>query len=94
MAVYSINLQKELQAREAFPRWHLDLPEQGQNVDSALLNREGLLFQGWVLNESSSPIELVVLNGKDVVPLPFSRSRPDVITKVLDEPAEKHHQLY
>ncbi len=94
MAVYSINLQKDLQAREAFPRWHLDLPEQGQNVDGALLNREGLLFQGWVLNESSSPIELVVLNGKDVVPLPFSRSRPDVITKVLNEPAEKHPQLY
>ena len=94
MAVYSISIQRVSADDERQFRWHLDFPLQGQTIDGSLLIHEGLLFQGWFLNESDSAISLVVLNGSDVIPLNLSRARPDVISKILEESPEDHPKLY
>lgn len=94
VAVYSISTQKCGSDDEKQFRWHLDFPVNGQTIDGSLLNREGLLIQGWFLDESDSPISLVVLNGCDVIPLTLSRARPDVISKILGESPEAHSRLY
>lgn len=94
MAVYSISIQRVSADDERQFRWHLDFPLQGQTIDGSLLIHEGLLFQGWFLNESDSAISLVVLNGSDVIPLNLFRARPDVISKILEESPEDHPKLY
>jgi len=94
VAVYSISTQRGGQVDETQFRWHLDFPVQGQNIDGSLLNHEGVLFQGWLLDQSDSPISLVVLSGCEVIPLTLSRPRSDVISKILGDSPEDHPKLH
>ena len=94
VAVYSISTQRAVQVDETQFRWHLDFPVQGQNIDGFHLNSEGLLLQGWFLDESDSPISLVVLSGCEVIPLTLSRPRSDVISKILGDSPEDHPKLH
>ena len=94
MAVYSIITQRVDSSNVSVPRWHLDYPSNEKSVDNAELSRDGLLFQGWVLNEESSSASLVILNGNEVLQIPISRSRPDVVKRVLKEEPENHPLLH
>ncbi|MEE3026276.1 MAG: hypothetical protein VX729_01770 [Pseudomonadota bacterium] len=93
MAVYSIITKRVESTNLKAPRWHIDYPCQGHNVEGIELVRDGLLFQGWLLNEEKSLASLVVLNGDDVLPVPINRPRPDVISKVLKQDSENHELL-
>lgn len=94
MAVYSIITRRVDSSNPSVPRWHLDYPCNEQSVDNAELARDGLLFQGWVLNEESSSASLVILNGNEVIQVPINRSRPDVVKRVLKEEPENHTLLH
>lgn len=93
MAVYSISAHRVDSHDEKTPQWHLDYPRENETIDDKELREVGLLFQGWLLNETHSALSLVLLNGNDIVSLPFSRNRPDVISKVLGHEAESHRLL-
>ena len=58
------------------------------------LTRDGLLFQGWLLNENEKLASLVILNGDEVRNVPLNRPRPDVISTVLAQNPENHDLLY
>tara|TARA_Y100000296_G_scaffold74055_1_gene92194 strand:+ start:42 stop:1358 length:1317 start_codon:yes stop_codon:yes gene_type:complete len=94
VAVYSIITRRVDSSNPSVPRWHLDYPCNEQSVDNAELARDGLLFQGWVLNEKSSSASLVILNGNEVMQVPINRSRPDVVKRVLKEEPENHTLLH
>ncbi|MBT3136467.1 hypothetical protein KL866_15435 [Alteromonas sp. ALT199] len=93
MAVYSIITQRVESTNSKAPRWHLDYPCNAQAIEGIELVRDGLLFQGWLLNEEKSLASLVILNGDDVLPVPINRPRPDVISKVLKQDSENHDLL-
>ncbi len=94
MAMYSIITQRAEIASSKALRWHLDYPSNEQNVEGGELSSDGLLFQGWLLNEEKSLASLVILNGDDVLPIPINRPRPDVISRVLKQESENHDLLY
>lgn len=94
MAVYSIIIQRVESSISSVPRWHLDYPCDRQNIDSGELIRDGMLLQGWLLNEDKSLLSLVILSGDEVRQIPLNRSRPDVITKVLKQVPENNDLLY
>ena len=93
MAVYSIITQRVESTTSKAPRWHLDYPCNGQSIDGGELISEGLLFQGWLLNDEASPTSLVIVNGDEVKKIPLNRARPDVISKVLNQAPENHDLL-
>jgi alginate O-acetyltransferase complex protein AlgJ len=93
VAVYSIKTQRVTESSKQGFQWHLDYPTKDQKIDITELSDQGLLFQGWVLNDKKSSIALVLLNGGDVLKLQLTRSRPDVISKVLGQEADDHPQL-
>jgi hypothetical protein len=93
VAVYSIITQRVESTTSNAPRWHLDYPCNGQSIDGGELISEGLLFQGWLLNDEASPTSLVIVNGDEVKKIPLNRARPDVISKVLNQAPENHDLL-
>ncbi|MBR9897464.1 MAG: hypothetical protein GYB16_13985 [Gammaproteobacteria bacterium] len=94
MAVYSIITQRVESTTSKAPRWHLDYPCNDQSVEGVELIRDGLLFQGWLLNAEKSLASLVILNGDEVYPIPINRARPDVVSRVLKQEPENHDLLY
>ncbi|MAF66724.1 MAG: hypothetical protein CMJ84_13835 [Planctomycetes bacterium] len=94
MAVYSIITQRVDSATSHTIRWHLDFPSNRQTIDGSELAQDGLLFQGWLLNEGKSAATLVILNGDQVLPIPIVRARPDVVSRVLEQNPENHDLLY
>lgn len=93
VAIYSISTDRTSLSGETSPQWHLDYPTKNQSIDDKELKEHGLLFQGWLLRKSLSSLSLVLLNGSETVQLPFSRNRPDVISKVLGHEADNHRLL-
>ena len=59
MAVYSIITQRVENATSQVTLWHLDFPCMDQYIDGVELTRDGLLFQGWLLNENEKLASLV-----------------------------------
>ena len=94
MAVYSIITQRVENATSQVTLWHLDFPCMDQYIDGVELTRDGLLFQGWLLNENEKLASLVILNGDEVRNVPLNRPRPDVISTVLAQNPENHDLLY
>jgi hypothetical protein len=90
VALYSIITQRSEGANFKALRWHLDYPFNEQNVEGEELSSDGLLFQGWLLNEEQSLASFVILNGDDVLRIPINRPRPDVISRVLKQNSENH----
>lgn len=93
VAVYSIITERVASSTSKCPQWHLDFPCENESIDAVELIREGILFQGWLLNEGALPTSLVILNGDEVIQLPLDRARPDVISRVLNQAPENHHLL-
>jgi len=93
VAGYTIIIQRVDSTISDIPRWHLDFPSNSQSVDGRELAQDGLLFQGWLLNEGKSAASLVVLNGDEVLPIPIERARPDVVSRVLKQDPENHDLL-
>lgn len=93
MAVYSITTERVGNASSELFRWHLDFPKTNTDIDARDLNRDGLLFQGWILARRKTDFSLVVLNGDGVSPLPLTQERPDVIKRVLKDKPQSHPEL-
>ena len=93
MAGYSIVIQRVDSTTPHIPRWHLDFPSNSQSIEGSELAQDGLLFQGWLLNEGKSAASLVILNGDEVLEIPIERARPDVVSKVLKQDPENHDLL-
>ncbi|AFT96877.1 hypothetical protein AMBAS45_17090 [Alteromonas macleodii str. 'Balearic Sea AD45'] len=94
MAGYSIITQRVDSASSHTLRWHLDFPSNSQSIDGSELAQDGLLFQGWLLNEGKSAASLVILNGDEVHSIPINRTRPDVVSRVLKQEPENHDLLH
>ena len=93
MAGYSIVIQRVDSTTPHIPRWHLDFPSNSQSIEGSELAQDGLLFQGWLLNEGKSAASLVILNGDEVLEIPIERARPDVVSRVLKQDPENHDLL-
>lgn len=90
MAVYLVKTEKVIKSPLEGIRWHLDSPCNDDSIEGDELSRKGLMFQGWLLNETELSVSLVVLSGDDVIPVAVNRPRPDVITRLLKKDPEIH----
>lgn len=78
-------------------RWCLDYPATEQQITSAELTEQGLVFQGWVLPEQLQELQdlqIEVSHGDESTLFGLNVARPDVIRIVLKAEAEGHPQLY
>lgn len=93
MTDYTVKLIKQPQQLGAVKRWWLDFPLVDDTATLSDLVDTGLLFQGWVLLEEPSAVQLYVKHGDKIVLFDLDCARPDVIEIILKQKPEQHPQL-
>jgi len=93
LANYIISLKHLSSVVPGLGRWCLDYPKNEQAAQLVELTEQGLVFQGWLLTKEAKEASVYLQQGSERTPLILSRSRPDVIKAVLQEPTEDHPQL-
>lgn len=93
MSSYKIKLVKHGQKQGFVSRWWLDSPLVDASVSLDVLTNEGLTFQGWVLQATSSTFQLYVKHGNELSVFEPDCARPDVIEIILKQKPEQHPQL-
>ncbi len=73
-------------------RWCLDFPVPGSAVSLSQLDA-GILFQGWLLQDTAQPAQVYVRQGGQVSYVDLAIRRADVVEKVLKQTADAHPQL-